>query len=103
MRILHPDEELLPRMARLPRAFVLKNQISRMHELSAKARPGTVAREKTSRWALSNALARSFPLSSRNLGRFSIDPAAALVQGHRGIGERLGACNVNRRTRYWPC
>ena len=43
LRILHPDEELSPRVARgiLGLSFP-KNDISRMHELSAKARAGTL-------------------------------------------------------------
>jgi hypothetical protein len=47
MRILHPDEELSPRVARaiLTLAFP-KNDTSRMHELSAKARAGTLTPEE---------------------------------------------------------
>ena len=43
MRILHPNEELSPRVARaiLGLSFP-KDDISRMHELSAKARAGTL-------------------------------------------------------------
>ena len=47
LRILHPDEELSPRVARaiLGLSFP-KNDISRMHELSAKARAGTLTPEE---------------------------------------------------------
>jgi hypothetical protein len=47
MRILHPDEELSPRVARaiLGLSFP-KNHISRMHELSAKARSGMLTPEE---------------------------------------------------------
>jgi hypothetical protein len=47
MRILHPDEELSPRVARaiLGLSFP-KNDIGRMHELSAKARAGTLTPEE---------------------------------------------------------
>ena len=47
MHILHPDEELPPRVARaiLGLAFP-KNDISRMHELSAKARAGMLTPEE---------------------------------------------------------
>ena len=47
MRILHPEEELSPRVARaiLGLSFP-KNDISRMHELSAKARAGTLTPEE---------------------------------------------------------
>jgi hypothetical protein len=43
LRILHPDEELSPPVARaiLGLSFP-KNDINRMHELSAKARAGTL-------------------------------------------------------------
>lgn len=43
LRILHPDEEMTPRVARaiLGLSFP-KNDIGRMHELSAKARAGTL-------------------------------------------------------------
>jgi hypothetical protein len=43
MRILHPDEQMSPRVARaiLGLSFP-QNDISRMHELSAKARAGTL-------------------------------------------------------------
>ncbi len=49
LRILHPDEELSPRAARaiLGLSFP-KNDISRMHELSAKARAGTLTPEEDS-------------------------------------------------------
>ena len=47
MRILHPEEEMSPRVARaiLGLSFP-KNDISRMHELSAKARAGTLTPEE---------------------------------------------------------
>jgi hypothetical protein len=47
MRILHPDEELSPRVARaiLGLSFP-KTDISRMHELAAKARAGTLTPEE---------------------------------------------------------
>jgi hypothetical protein len=47
MRILHPDEELSPRVARaiLGLSFP-KNDIRRMHELSAKARAGALTLEE---------------------------------------------------------
>jgi hypothetical protein len=47
LRILHPDEDLPPRVARaiLGLSFP-KNYISRMHELSAKARAGTLTPEE---------------------------------------------------------
>ena len=47
MRILHPDEELSPRVARaiLELSFP-ENEVSRMHELSAKARAGTLTPEE---------------------------------------------------------
>ncbi len=47
MRILHPDEELSPRVARaiLGLSFP-KNDIRRMHELSAKARAGALTPEE---------------------------------------------------------
>jgi hypothetical protein len=47
MRILHPDDELLPRAARaiLGLSFP-KNDISRMHDLGAKARAGTLTPEE---------------------------------------------------------
>ncbi len=47
LRILHPDEELSPRVARaiLGLSFP-KNDISRMHELSAKGRAGTLTPEE---------------------------------------------------------
>ena len=47
LRILHPDEELSPRVARaiLGLSFP-KNDISRMHELSANARAGTLTPEE---------------------------------------------------------
>ena len=47
MRILHPDEELSPRVARaiLGLSFP-KDDVSRMRELSAKARAGTLTPEE---------------------------------------------------------
>ena len=47
LRILHPDKELSPRVARaiLGLSFP-KNDISRMHELSTKARAGTLTPEE---------------------------------------------------------
>jgi hypothetical protein len=47
LRILHPDERLPPRVARaiLGLSFP-KNDTSRMHELSAKARAGTLTPEE---------------------------------------------------------
>lgn len=47
LRILHPDEELSPRVARaiLGLSFP-KKDISRMHELSAKARAGMLSPEE---------------------------------------------------------
>ena len=47
MRILHPDEELSPRVARaiLGLSFP-KNDIRRMHELSGKARAGALTPEE---------------------------------------------------------
>jgi hypothetical protein len=47
LRILHPDEELSPRVARaiLGLSFP-KNDINRMHKLSAKARAGTLTPEE---------------------------------------------------------
>jgi len=47
MRILHRDEELSPRVARAIVGLSFpKNDISRMHELSAKARAGTLTPEE---------------------------------------------------------
>ena len=47
LRILHPDEELSPRVARAILGISFpKNDISRMHELSAKARAGTLTPEE---------------------------------------------------------
>jgi hypothetical protein len=47
LRILHPDEEMSPRVARAIRGLSFpKNEISRMHELSAKARAGTLTPEE---------------------------------------------------------
>ena len=47
LRILHPDEELSPRVARVILALSFpKNDISRMHELSAKARAGSLTPEE---------------------------------------------------------
>ena len=47
MGILHPDEDLSPRTARaiLGLSFP-KNDVARMHELSAKARAGTLTPEE---------------------------------------------------------
>jgi hypothetical protein len=47
LRILHPEQELSPRVARaiLGLSFP-KSDISRMHELSAKARAGTLTPEE---------------------------------------------------------
>jgi hypothetical protein len=47
LRILHPDEELSPRVARaiLGLSFP-KNDLSRLRELSAKARAGTLMPEE---------------------------------------------------------
>jgi len=47
MRILHPEEEMSPRVARaiLTLSFS-QDDISRMHELSAKARAGTLTPEE---------------------------------------------------------
>jgi hypothetical protein len=47
LRILHPDEDLPPRVARaiLGLSFP-KTDIGRMHELSAKARAGTLTPEE---------------------------------------------------------
>jgi len=47
MRILHPDEEMSPRVARaiLGLAFP-KNDLGQMHELSAKARSGKLTAEE---------------------------------------------------------
>jgi hypothetical protein len=47
MRILHPDEELSPRAARAIIGLSFpKSDISRMHQLSAKARDGTLTPEE---------------------------------------------------------
>ena len=47
MRILHPDEELSPRVARAILRLSFPNKdINRMHELSAKARAGTLTPEE---------------------------------------------------------
>lgn len=46
-RILHPDEKLSPRVARALLALSFpKSDISRMHELSAKARAGMLTPEE---------------------------------------------------------
>ncbi|MBI3468957.1 MAG: hypothetical protein HY000_38630 [Planctomycetes bacterium] len=47
LRILHPDRELSPRVARaiLGLSFP-KDDVTRMHELSAKARAGTLTPEE---------------------------------------------------------
>lgn len=47
LRILHPDKELSPRVARaiLGLSFP-KDDVTRMHELSAKARAGTLTHEE---------------------------------------------------------
>jgi hypothetical protein len=47
LRILHPDEKLSPRVARaiLGLSFP-KDEVARMHELSAKARAGTLTPEE---------------------------------------------------------
>jgi hypothetical protein len=43
LRILHPDEEFSPRVARVILALSFpKNDVARMRELSAKARAGTL-------------------------------------------------------------
>ena len=43
LRILHPDEELSPRVARAILGLTFpKKDVTRMHELSAKARAGTL-------------------------------------------------------------
>lgn len=45
--ILHPDEELSPRVARALLGLAIpKNDINRMRELSAKARAGTLTPEE---------------------------------------------------------
>jgi hypothetical protein len=47
MRILHPDEDLSPRVARAILGLSLpKNDINRVHELSVKARAGTLTAEE---------------------------------------------------------
>ncbi len=47
LHILHPDEELSPRVARvLLELSFPESDISRMHELSAKARAGTLTPEE---------------------------------------------------------
>ena len=47
LRILHPDDELSPRVARVILGLSLpKTDIRRMHELSAKARAGTLTPEE---------------------------------------------------------
>ena len=47
LRILHPDDELSPRAARAILGLSLpKSDLTRMHELSAKARAGTLTPEE---------------------------------------------------------
>jgi hypothetical protein len=47
LRILHPDEEMSPRVARAILGLTFpKSHFSRMHELSAKARAGTLTPEE---------------------------------------------------------
>ncbi len=47
LRILHPDEDLSPAVARaLLELSFPKNDMKRMHELSAKARAGTLSPEE---------------------------------------------------------
>lgn len=47
LRILHPDDDLSPRVARaILKLSFREDQISRMHELSAKARAGTLTPEE---------------------------------------------------------
>ncbi|MGH7135833.1 MAG: hypothetical protein ACREHD_08845 [Pirellulales bacterium] len=47
LRILHPDDDLSPRVARAILGLSLpKGEISRMRELSAKARAGTLTPEE---------------------------------------------------------
>jgi hypothetical protein len=47
LRILHPDDELSPRVARAIHGLSFpKHDITRMHELSAKARAGTLTPEE---------------------------------------------------------
>ena len=47
LRILHPDRELTPRVARaLLSLSIPKNELDRMHELSKKAQAGTLTPEE---------------------------------------------------------
>jgi hypothetical protein len=47
LRILHPDEELSPRVARaILKLSFCKEDVTRMRELSAKARAGTLTSEE---------------------------------------------------------
>ncbi len=47
LRILHPDEEFSPRAARVILGLSFpENDVARMHELSAKARAGTLTPEE---------------------------------------------------------
>ncbi len=47
LRILHPDEEMSPRAARAILGLSFSNtDVTRMHELSAKARSGTLTPEE---------------------------------------------------------
>ncbi len=47
LHILHPDEDLSPRLARaILKLSFRKDDLSRMHELSAKARAGTLTTEE---------------------------------------------------------
>jgi hypothetical protein len=47
LRVLHPDEESSPRVARVIRGLSFpKNDVARIHELSAEARVGTLTPEE---------------------------------------------------------
>src|SRR2546423_5321977 len=79
MRILHPDQELSPRVARAILGFSLsKNDISRMHDLSARARAGTLTPEEDAEMDNFERVGSMLSILKWKLGRYSGVPAGAL-------------------------
>ncbi|MCI0683082.1 MAG: hypothetical protein L0Y71_13355 [Gemmataceae bacterium] len=88
MRILHPDEEMSPRAARAILGLTfLKNDVRRMHELSAKARAGMLTAQEDAEMNEFERVGSILSTLKSKLGRFSSVPAAAL-DGHEHLSCR---------------
>jgi hypothetical protein len=70
LRILHPDDDLSPRVASAILGLSFReDDLARMRELSAKARAGTLTPEEDAEMDTFERSVRSFPRSNRKRGK----------------------------------